>query len=55
MSIAENVANKFKPKLESGEFNINDLLNSAKSAMGSISGNVPNTDNPMDLLNNLMK
>jgi len=55
LNIAENVANKFKPKLESGEINLNDLLNSAKNAMGSMSGEVPDTDNPMDLLNNLMK
>jgi len=55
LNIAENVANKFKPKLESGEINLNDLLNSAKNAMGNMSGEVPDTDNPMDLLNNLMK
>lgn len=54
LNIAETIANKFRPKMESGEFNLNDLLNSAKNAMGAMSGNTPNTNNPLDLLNNLM-
>jgi hypothetical protein len=36
LNIAQNVANKFKPKLESGEFDVNELLGNAQNMMKDI-------------------
>ena len=59
--IAENVANKFKPKIESGEFDLNELLGSAQQTMSQIYGNMPTDENmpdqmpnPMNLLSQLL-
>jgi hypothetical protein len=55
LKIAENVADKFKPKLESGEININELLESAQGMMSEIYGKSDNNNNnPMEMLSKLM-
>jgi hypothetical protein len=55
LKIAENVADKFKPKIESGEININELLGSAQEMMSEIYGKSDNNNNnPMEMLTKLM-
>ena len=58
LKIAENVADKFKPKIESGEFDINELLGSAQNVMKQMCQNMPQTNNsepnPLNMLNSLM-
>lgn len=55
LKIAENVSEKFKPKLESGEFDINDLLLSAQSVMKDIYGDDANNLTPMNVMTEFFK
>ena len=56
LKIAENVANKFKPKIESGEFDLSELLGSAQNVMSEMYKNDSqgNTPNPMNMMQQLM-
>ena len=53
MNIAESIAGKFGPAIESGDFDINELLKSAQNAMGQIyqNNNMSQDANP---LNNML-
>lgn len=55
IKIAENIAEKFKPQIESGNFDINELLGSAQSAMGQMyKSNNGQKSSETDQLNNMM-
>ena len=56
LKIAENVANKFKPKIESDDFDLSELLGSAQNVMSEIYKDEKGGDmkNPMDMLSQLM-
>jgi hypothetical protein len=54
IKIAENIAEKFKPKLESGDFDINELLGTAQNAMGQLYGGSQEANPLNDMLSQLM-
>jgi hypothetical protein len=55
LKIAENIANKFKPKIEADDFDLSELLGSAQNVMGEIYKDEKNNiQNPMNMLGQLM-